>query len=902
MECLQRSLIVILLFFFLHDGIVHAQLTPYETQLEQELEKRGISQEELNLLLLQRGITVNDLQSLTPTQLTELQEAIENLQIAKQKVSGQYVPVDTNGVILDTLGDGYLFAIDSTRSNPTDTSKAVIFGHHIFKTGQIELIKDATSYNPPDHYRISGGDQLSVSIFSNSAQLDELLTVNGDGSVMIREGRVKVFIKGLTLNETRTKLIKNYRNYTSFTEGQFNLSLATARSISIQIYGEVQKPGTYTALAINSVLNFLSEADGFTDNASVRNIKLIKRNGSDQIFDLYTLLTNPTAQNDFFLEDGDLIFVPAMGNVVSIQGAVQRPHKYELIATDQLYELIKYAGGLQPEAYLSSIRILRFDENKRVVKDVPYASLIKSGTNFPLINGDQIIVDSIATQLENYVKVVGEVRNQGEFERREQMTIKDLIRQAELKNSSKTDFAFLKRINDDGSINLIPLSIDKILDDTAPFDNFLLKDKDELTIWAKERFTDQQYVKISGAVRYEEVIPYDDSGSLRAADAILIAGGLSRDAADYAHIHRLDPLNPGEKSYVRLDIFRLMNDPNSADNIKLEPFDSIHIYSRNDFQDEVFIKVSGAVNNPGEFIFGDGITLKDAIVLAGGFRRSSATNDIEVSRVIIKDNQPTKTTIQKISLSRDDITDFSSKEGLFSLEPFDNIFVRYVPEFELQQNVTISGEVVLPGDYSLVKENESVYDLLIRAGGLTEEAFPQAATLYRTEDSLGYIVMRMEEVIFDHQSKYNYSLKNGDVITIPKIKDYVTIVGSTQLEKSQSDQIVGKGNTIRVPYHKGKDALFYINYYAGGFADDARRDKVFVLYPNGEVKTTEKKFLIGKKHPEVLPGSIIQVGKKKVDLYGSKKEEDVNWTKVLGDSVAQAMSILTLILLVQRLD
>jgi protein involved in polysaccharide export with SLBB domain len=240
--------------------------------------------------------------------------------------------------------------------------------------------------------------------------------------------------------------------------------------------------------------------------------------------------------------------------------------------------------------------------------------------------------------------------------------------------------------------------------------------------------------------------------------------------------------------------------------------------------------------------------------------------------------------------------------GLFPLEPFDNIFVRYVPEFELQQNVTIEGEVTLPGEYSLVKENETVSELIRRAGGLTEESFAQAATLYRSEDSLGYIVMRLDEVLTNPSSRYNYVLKQGDIITIPKKKDYVVIEGATQLERSQSEQIIGKGNSIRVPYHAGEDALFYINYYAGGFADDARKDKIFVLYPNGEVKTSEKRFLIGKKHPEVLPGSIIQVGKKKLDLYGKDKKEDINWTRVLGDSVAQAMSILTLILLVQRLD
>lgn len=897
----KRSLWLILFLCGICGIDAIGQLTPYEIQLRQEIESRGIDEAELQALLLERGINISDMQSLTPAQLQELQSAIEELQRAKGNTKTA-LSLDPDGVAdtLDLSTDKDL--LDTLQLEPLDTAIEAVFGHHIFRNGDISLIKEVGSYNPPGHYKISTGDQISVAIFGSIAQVDEILTVLSDGSVMIREGRVKVLVRGLTLAQVREKLLKNYKRFASFKDAEFSASISSVRSISIQVVGEVIRPGTYTAPAINSILNFLAEAQGFTDNASVRSIKLVKRSGEDQVFDLYQLLTNPSAQSDFFLEDGDLIFIPSLGDLVTIQGAVKRPHTYELTSSDQLFELIKYSGGLNPNAYLVAMRILRYDQDKRIVKDVAYAEIVKSGANYRIQNGDLVIVDTISVQLENFVRVVGEVRNQGEFERTEDMTIKDLINLAQLKRSSKTDFAFLKRTNADGSANMIPISIDDVLDATKVFDNFLLQDKDELTIWPKSRFTDDQYIKIGGAVRFEETLPYDQSGSLRAADAILMAGGLRRDAAEYAHIIRFDPLNPSDRSYVRLDLFRAMNDANSPDNMKLEPFDSIHIYSKNEFEDDVFIRVSGAVKNPGEFTFGEGITLKDALVLAGGLRRSSATNAIEISRVIIKDNQPTKTIVEKVSLNRNDITDFSSNEGLYELEPYDNIFVRYVPQFELQQNIMIEGEVNLPGEYSLIKENETVYDLLNRSGGLTEEAFAPAATLYRSEDSLGYIVMRLDEVLLDANSRYNYSLKDGDIIKIPKKQDYVTIVGATQLEKSQSDEIIGKGNSIRVPYHIGENALFYINYYAGGFSEDARRDKLFVLHPNGEVKTTEKKFLLGKKHPEVLPGSIIQVGRKKIDLYGSQKEEDVNWTKVLGDSVAQAMSVLTLILLVQRLD
>ncbi len=897
---LARVVFVIVLLVSLYADIA-AQITPYEVQLQQELRSRGIEEEELRALLLERGIDIDDIESLTPSQIAELQVAIEELSNDRKfgrdrSLENEVFEVDTTEIVEEDMASDTLVVTD-------DSIKSyAIYGHQFVDTEQLSLIEIGESYSAPDYYRIGRGDELGVSIFSSNAQIDELLTVAPDGSVMIREGRVKVFVSGLSLSEVKDKLAKNYRQYARFDAGDFAVTVSTTRKINVQVFGEVMRPGSFTVDAVNSPMHLLAAAGGFTDNASVRQIKLIKKNGAESKIDLYQLINDPSYIRDVYLEDGDYIFVPAAQSIVEAAGAIKRPHQYEIIEGDGLIDLISYAAGLQQNAYLSTIRVLRYVNDRRIIKDVPYAQLIKDGLDYPLVHGDLIRVDSISAELEDYVSVIGEVRNEGEYERTEGMTVRDLIYRANLKRSSRRDFALLKRTNDDGTINMISLSIDDVLSGADPTANLVLQDADQLVVWPQERFTDEQYIKIAGAVRYEETVPYDDEGQLKVADAILLAGGLRRDAADYAHIHRLDPLNPNDRAYVRIDLLRLMNDENSIDNIVLEPFDSVHIYSKNDFLDDVLIKISGAVNNAGEFAYGEGMSLNDAIILAGGFKRSSATNDIEISRVIIKDNQPTKTIVKRVSLSRDELVDFTDSDGMFQIEPYDNIFVRYVPEFELQQNIAIEGEVKIPGEYSLVKENETVYDLIERAGGLTEEAFPEGATLYRGEDSLGYIVMRMEEIILDPSSRYNYTLKNGDVLTIPKRQDYVTIIGATNIDRAVSGDILGQEKSIRVPYHEGKDALFYINYYAGGFADNARKDKIFVKHANGEVKTTEKRFLLGKKHPEVLPGSIVQVGRELIDTYGQDQEEDVNWTKVLGDSVAQAMSILTLVLLVQRLD
>jgi len=231
------------------------------------------------------------------------------------------------------------------------------------------------------------------------------------------------------------------------------------------------------------------------------------------------------------------------------------------------------------------------------------------------------------------------------------------------------------------------------------------------------------------------------------------------------------------------------------------------------------------------------------------------------------------------------------------------VYIRFVPEFEFQKEVKLTGEVKFPGPYSILSSNETIYDIIERAGGLTEEAFDAGAKLFRSEDSLGYIVLRLDEVLKNPESKYNYILKDSDEIIIPKKQDFVTISGSTRVHEVLDSTIIGPNNEIQVAYHEGKNAMFYIDYYAGGLDNEAKKNLIFVEHPNGEIKKTRSRFPFGFRYPKVKRGSHIKVrSKSEFQKLRDEEKGDVDWTKVLGDSVAQAMSILTLILLIQRLD
>jgi len=225
-------------------------------------------------------------------------------------------------------------------------------------------------------------------------------------------------------------------------------------------------------------------------------------------------------------------------------------------------------------------------------------------------------------------------------------------------------------------------------------------------------------------------------------------------------------------------------------------------------------------------------------------------------------------------------------------------------DFEFQKNVTINGEVRYPGVYSITKNNEQILDLLKKAGNPTDEAFLAGATLYRKMDNVGYIILRLDEVVKKKNSKFNLVLAPGDVIDIPKIRDFVSVEGATKVGDFYNDKLVGKNNRINVPFVAGRRANYYVDEYAGGTSKYGRKRLITVHYPNGQMKET-KNFGIFKIYPKVTKGAMVHVGAKVKTEKEKKKEEEkeaVDWGKLLGDTIAQATTIITLLLLVQRIN
>ena len=707
----------------------------------------------------------------------------------------------------------------------------------------------------------------------------------------------KIFVRGITLFQAKKIIQGSFSRFYRFNKEDFDASINTVRTVNISIVGEVTNPGSYTLSGANTALNALVAANGLKGIASPRNIQIIHANGEKKKLDVYQFLSTPSVTQDFFLFDNDFISVPVAERVVKIQGAVRRPHKYELINRENLKKLIEYAGGFADNAVQTNVQIKRYIDDKEKIIDVNYQNIQGTNTDFDVRNGDIVIVKTIPKTYENYVNVIGSVDLIGDYQIDNGMRVSDVLKKARLRPEARTDVAYLQRLNTDKTMSLKFLNLDDVLNNSASPYNLLLMPKDRLLIYPKSQFAQQDSLFVTGAVRTELRFPYDPQRTIRVSDLINLAGGLSADATDFAYIIRRDTKNYKFVEYKRIALQKAIDLPNSDENVVLQPNDQLKIQSRTTFVDEATVSVSGAVRQIGTYPWDKTLSLTDVLTLAGGLKLEAASNRIDVFRILLNGNEEVKTVVATVEVDKN--LNVLNAADNFALQPYDQIVVRSIPEFNFQKTVTLSGELRYAGAYALIDKNEKITNLLLRAGGVTAEAFLPGATIYRQQDEIGYIVIKLDEAIKNPQSNYNIIMKDGDIVDIPKTKDIVTIKGATLATELYPEKILA-GGKINVAYDGSHTVWYYVDKYAAGIGKDGRKRLISVEHPNGQIERT-KDYLLFKSYPRVQKGSIITVGYvEKKKEYPKTETKRVDWSRVLADSVAQATALLTLIILVNR--
>jgi len=861
------------------------------SQLEQGreiLDQRNISEDEVKKRLLERGI---DLDNLRPDQVAGLQNEIEEViaeieaeqramsdstssakgiqeeiadttapsqdKVNKEVVERKYIPAREKSIDSVNMDNPLAEEMTKTFHDQYRFSNRV-FGHDIFFNKTIGLYQTTKNAATPDNYVLDAGDKLIVNIFGVS-QADLVYEIDEEGFIS-PSNMYKIYLKGVTVGKAKALLRSRFRSAYRFTDEQFNLELHTARTITVNIFGEVEQQGSYTISALNTAINALIAAGGPTADGGIRQIEIMS-GGKKRILDIYEFIRNPSVQYDYYLKDNDLIYVPKAGKRVSANGSgFRKSAVYELKDGENFNKLVELAGGLKPSVYRELVQHISMAEEEQSIRDYTFDEA--SEQDIALLDGDIVIIRTSSLRYKNYVQVSGSVRHQGKFELKDNMRLADVLEKAVVEEETYAKIAFLRRSNPDGTFKMIRLYPLEALEDKSSGANILLEKEDLISIYTKRSFTDSYNFSVQGAVRQPSKYQWDPDKNITLYDALVMSKGLRPDALPFGYIISTPTDNPIGRTYKMIEPSAAYNDPSSPANIQIHANDIIIIPSMASYSDQFHVEVSGAVRKPGKYIFDPSLNFYDLITMAGGLKLEAASNKIDVFRLQINENEPTYTYAQSIEIDRD--YDPLNSPSPIELQPFDHVVVRHTPEFDPIKYVTITGEVKYPGLYAVMDSNERIRSLIKRAGGLTNEAFPKAATLVREEDSLGVIVTRVDKLMKRRKSPYNITIQEGDHLHIPKLVDVVKIdkKGTNAEELYVDNDLIGEQLKTVVHFKKHKRAGWYVRKFAGGFDQTAKKGKTYVLHPNGEIKKTFSLFFI-HFYPKVREGSEIRTTLKK---------------------------------------
>lgn len=678
------------------------------------------------------------------------------------------------------------------------------FGHDYFNSAKMKLFERSSELKAPDDYVLDAGDELTISVWGY-AEYNENAKVGKDGYVSVPQvGRI--YLRGQSFGAAKSLIKSRVSNFVNLNNSTIEISLNFTRNLTVNIVGEVYRPGTYEIPAINSVFNALNASEGITDIGSVRNIE-VRRNGKTvKTFDLYDFLLNPNQKDNFYLQEGDYIYVPTAKRNVEISGTIRRPRYYELLDGEEIDDLIKFSGGLTANAFTTNIQLKRFNVNKVEISDLNLDDILSGKIPLSLKDGDKISIPEIPTEFDNFVTITGTIKLPGKYEIKEGFRISDLL-------------------------------------------------------------------KVSGGILYNTYI-------------------------DRAYLYRqLDNLQTTVQSFSLKDI--ILNE-NDGENILLKRFDRIEIFPKELFKEKFMVSIEGSVKTPVKMEFSDGMTLNDLVFYAGGLKQEAANNKIEVSRVSIineanGESSPTKIVVLTGEIGPNLEMDAATKS--FQLNPMDQIFVRKTFEYDIQQNVTINGEVKYPGVYPILRKDEKILDLVLRAGGFTKYAAPEEATLFRNNAKIGTVILDLKMALQDTSTTANYIIKEGDIYTIPTTDQLVKIMGAIRYPDLDSLE------TVAGRYVPGKKAKWYIKKYGIGFAKRAKKKSTVSLFPNGSADYTKYRFLY-REFPKVKPGSVINVAYKEAKVKPEKEpRKRLDWNIVLPimiSSIASAVSTTVLYITLRK--
>ena len=563
-----------------------------------------------------------------------------------------------------------------------------------------------------------------------------------------------------------------------------------------------------------------------------------------------------------YADSGNNIQV-TLGNIrtiqVNVMGEVLAPGTYALSSLSTVFYALYSAGGVSEIGSLRNVQVARAGKTVARLDVYDYIMKGKIQDDIRLQDGDVVIVPAY----EELVKITGKVKRPMFYEMKHGESAATLLKYAGgfSADAYKKSIRVLRKDGKEFSVRTVndtDLSTFKLMDgDVVSVDSIL------------NRFNNRLEVK--GAVYHPGV--YELSGSLNTVRQLVEkADGLLGDAFTGRAVLYRERENL-TKEVLPVDIEGILN--GTAPDIALQKNDILYIPSIHDLQDMGKVTISGEVNKPGSYTYADHMSLEDLVITAGGLKESASLVRVDVSRRIRDPKGTTEPDVigQNFSFGLKDGFVVDGQAG-FELQPYDQVFVRRSPSYNEQMNVTVEGEVLYGGAYTLNTKSERLSSLVERAGGVSRHAYVRGAKLRRVAneeelrrmedvvkmmrreigeamantlglkvDSTFTVGIDLEAALANPGGDADLVLREGDVLTVPEYNNTVKVNGAVMMPNT-------------VSYAQGKSVKYYLNQ-AGGYSVNAKKNQKFIIYMNGQVAKVKGS---GKK--QIEPGCEIVVPNK----------------------------------------
>jgi len=932
-----KILLLFILLGLLVPPMANAQLRPSPAimaQINAELQKRGLTEAEVRVRLIQKGIDVENIpidqlpkykdQIIATLDELQAEKAAKNAALQQPGVAPGPVQALPQGAVTAPNGAQVVGIVPAQTVMPnnvvaTDTISKVagktvqpvttpqeaaaeagqrviqkdeakkggganIYGHSLFTDKSLDVFRTSDGAQAPDTYVLGEGDEIRITIFGAS-QTDIQQKINNEGYIQ-PVGTAKIYLKGLTLAQGREIIENRLSTAYTFRPDQFAVTIVTARTVLVNVFGEAKITGGFSISALNSAFNALSAAGGPTAIGSVRNIQHIRGNSKSNI-DLYAFMNNPTVQYKFDLQQNDILFVPVSSSLVTIEGAVKRPMTYEMLPEETLIDLIKFAGDVRTDVYPDFVQIKRYANGEEVLKEWNLADVRAGKIKVPIQNGDSIRIKTIGKPMTAFVEVSGSVYYPGKYDLSSNPSLASVLEKAKPNLQAKIDLVFVERTRSDETTEYLSVPFSSANGSKV---DFKLQARDRIRILDLTTYRDVASIQVSGQVRnpFEKSFALNDKLTVR--QAIDMAGGLKTSVYPVAYIFRKNLFNPSKTSYLRVDLGK-------AGEVWLQPGDQLNLYDNSTYTNIGEVKISGAVKTPHGFTFDPSLTLQDVLTNVGGLTISAARNRIEVFRTILSPTE--KVRIEKLTLEVDSTYKITNQSG-FSLQPYDYIVVRQTPEFAIGRTVELNGQVAYPGTYPLESKEVNLSEIIKMAGGLLPDADPIGSSLYRTFRKRGSVTMNVSKALNRSKNiKFDPILFEGDVININRRENVVKIQepGTRMSQYTTSPDSTGAKLIV---FQGRASAKWYIRHFAGGFLKDADKNSVVVTLPNNQMRATKKYFLY-RIYPRVEPGSVITLRLKPPVVPDLNGKKGMDWDTFFARTLSATTALVALMVLAKQL-